>query len=350
MKITQILMGGVLLGAIFSTSFASDLIDFQMKDQFDRNHLAGDYRGKPLMLLGGDRAGNEYRRIWENAITDSLRVTPDQLTALRVADLRGVPFFLKGFVKSKFPQTDPRHHILMDWRGVFAQAYQFEDEHANILIFDSMGRLVHQTAVTELDSAQLRPILNTLQTLMEDDTMPAEYEIATLGAGCFWCVEAVFQRLEGVQKVVSGYSGGHVKNPTYRAVCSGTTGHAEVVQITFDPAIISFEQILDVFWKTHDPTTLNRQGNDVGTQYRSVIFYHNETQKAIAEASKAKMESSGYYVSPIVTEITPFEAFYEAEDYHQNYYNLNGNQPYCRIVIDPKVKKLEDQFQELLKD
>ncbi|RMH71940.1 MAG: peptide-methionine (S)-S-oxide reductase [Gemmatimonadetes bacterium] len=185
---------------------------------------------------------------------------------------------------------------------------------------------------------------------MEDDTMPAEYEIATLGAGCFWCVEAVFQRLEGVQKVVSGYSGGHVKNPTYRAVCSGTTGHAEVVQITFDPAIISFEQILDVFWKTHDPTTLNRQGNDVGTQYRSVIFYHNETQKAIAEASKAKMESSGYYVSPIVTEITPFEAFYEAEDYHQNYYNLNGNQPYCRIVIDPKVKKLEDQFQELLKD
>lgn len=176
-----------------------------------------------------------------------------------------------------------------------------------------------------------------------------ELEMATLGAGCFWCVEAVFQRLEGVQTVVSGYTGGHVENPTYKAVCSGTTGHAEVAQITFDPKIISFEEILEVFWVTHDPTTLNRQGNDVGTQYRSVIYYHHEAQKAIAEASKKAADASGLWPNPIVTEITALGTFYEAEDYHQNYFNENPNQPYCTYVVNPKVQKFKQVFHEKLK-
>lgn len=180
--------------------------------------------------------------------------------------------------------------------------------------------------------------------------MSNKLEKATLGGGCFWCTEAVFQDLKGVHKVVSGYAGGQVENPTYHQVCTGRTGHAEVVQITFDPEIISFEDLLYVFWRTHDPTTLNRQGADVGTQYRSVIFYHTEEQKALAEKSQAETDASGLWHNPIVTEISPFTKFYEAETYHQNYFNQNAYQPYCRAVIDPKVRKFRKEFQTKLKD
>ncbi len=173
-------------------------------------------------------------------------------------------------------------------------------------------------------------------------------ELITLGAGCFWCVEAVFQNLKGVEKVVSGYSGGHIKNPAYREVCNGVTGHAEVCQLTFDPTLISVEEILQVFWETHDPTTLNRQGNDVGTQYRSAIFYHNEQQKQIAEQYKEELNKSGAFKSPIVTEITPFTNFYKAEDYHQNYYNQHGEESYCQYVVRPKVEKFKKLFKNKL--
>src|SRR6056297_1682435 len=172
---------------------------------------------------------------------------------------------------------------------------------------------------------------------------------ATLAAGCFWCVEAVFQNLKGVEKVVSGYSGGHVKNPSYKEVCNGTTGHAEAIQLQYNSSVISFEQILDVFWKTHDPTTLNRQGPDIGTQYRSVIFYHNDEQKRIAEESKNQKNRSGYFNKPIVTAIEPYKNFFVAEENHQNFYKNNPNQPYCRFRIDPKIDKLQKQFNDLLK-
>jgi peptide-methionine (S)-S-oxide reductase len=174
-------------------------------------------------------------------------------------------------------------------------------------------------------------------------------ETATLGGGCFWCVEAVYQDLKGVHSVVSGYAGGTVKNPTYQQVCTEATGHAEVVQITFDPEIIAFEDILYIFWRTHDPTTLNRQGADVGTQYRSAIFYHDEKQKSVAEKSKTETDASGLWKQPIVTEIVPFEEFFEAEDYHQNFYRNNPYQPYCRVVIDPKVEKFRKDFGDRLK-
>ncbi len=176
-----------------------------------------------------------------------------------------------------------------------------------------------------------------------------KFELATFGAGCFWCTEAVFQRVNGVEKVQSGYMGGKVKNPTYREVTSGLTGHAEVAQITFNPAIISFDELLEIFWATHDPTTLNRQGADVGTQYRSAVFYHNESQKQLSEGYKQKLNASGAFDRPIVTEITPASTFYIAEDYHQNYYNLNGNAPYCTYVIQPKLDKFKKVFQEKLK-
>jgi peptide-methionine (S)-S-oxide reductase len=169
-------------------------------------------------------------------------------------------------------------------------------------------------------------------------------ELATFGAGCFWCVEAVFQEIKGVSSVVSGYAGGHVENPTYEQVVTGTTGHAEVTQIQFDPEQLSFEELLEVFFGTHDPTTLNRQGNDVGTQYRSVIFYHNEEQKETAEKVKARIDSSNTWNDPIVTEIVPFTKFFKAEDYHQNYYRNNPSQAYCRYVIRPKLDKLERTF------
>jgi len=169
-------------------------------------------------------------------------------------------------------------------------------------------------------------------------------EIITFGSGCFWCTEAVFQQLKGVTSVVSGYAGGHVENPSYEQVTTGRTGHAEVCQIQFDSEQISFEDLLEVFFNTHDPTTLNRQGNDVGTQYRSVIFYHNEEQKKIAERVKEELDKSGTWKNPVVTEIVPFEKFYKAEDYHQNYYRNNPNQGYCRLVIAPKLTKFEKVF------
>ena len=172
---------------------------------------------------------------------------------------------------------------------------------------------------------------------------------ATFGNGCFWCTEAVFQRLKGVKTVVSGYSGGSVKNPTYRQVCTGTTGHAEAIQITYDPKEISYEDLLAVFWHTHDPTTKDRQGNDVGTQYRSVIFYHSDEQKQLAEENKKKLDESGLFRAPIVTEIVPSTEFYRAEDYHQNYYNQNSGQPYCRAMIGPKLEKLKKVFKDKLK-
>jgi peptide-methionine (S)-S-oxide reductase len=174
-------------------------------------------------------------------------------------------------------------------------------------------------------------------------------EIATFGAGCFWCVEAVFQRLNGVEKVVSGYCGGTVENPTYKQICTGTTGHAEVCQVVYDKTKVSYAELLEVFWQTHDPTTLNRQGNDVGTQYRSAIFYHNEEQKTLAEKYKKELDASGAFNKPIVTEITPIPTFYSAEDYHQNYYNQNQNQGYCMFVIVPKIEKLKKVFANKLK-
>jgi peptide-methionine (S)-S-oxide reductase len=179
--------------------------------------------------------------------------------------------------------------------------------------------------------------------------MSVDSEVATFGAGCFWCTEAVFLNVKGVTKVESGYSGGTAKNPSYREVCTGQTGHAEVTQITFDPTVISFEGMLEVFWNTHDPTTLNRQGADEGTQYRSVVFYHSEEQKKVAETYKKQLEASHVFKSPIVTEISPFATFYGAEDYHQNYYALNPNQGYCQYVIRPKVEKFKKQFASKLK-
>jgi peptide-methionine (S)-S-oxide reductase len=170
--------------------------------------------------------------------------------------------------------------------------------------------------------------------------MDDKSEIATLANGCFWCSEAIFKRLKGVKSVLPGYSGGIVKNPSYNQVCTGKTGHAESIQIEFDPKVIPFEKILDIFWHTHDPTTLNRQGNDVGTQYRSAIFYHNQEQKEIAEKSKEELEKEGLYKDSAVTEITPFGNFYVAEDYHKNYYENHQDAPYCNFIIDPKLHKL----------
>jgi len=167
-----------------------------------------------------------------------------------------------------------------------------------------------------------------------------EIQKATFGAGCFWCVEAVFERLDGVVDVIPGYSGGHKKNPTYREICTGTTGHAEVAQITFDTEIITFNDLLNMFWKSHDPTTRNKQGNDIGTQYRSAIFYHNNEQKTIAKESKNKVDNSNVFLNPVVTEITKLDKFWPAEDYHNNYYNNNMDQPYCRVIIKPKLDKL----------
>ena len=177
----------------------------------------------------------------------------------------------------------------------------------------------------------------------------AELETATLAAGCFWCVEAVFDDLNGVEDVVSGYSGGNTVHPTYRQVCDGNTGHAEVAEIRFDPSVISFKDILRVFFSVHDPTTLNRQGNDVGTQYRSAVFYHNEDQKRDAEEVIKEVTDEGVYDRPIVTEVVPFEKFWPAEDYHQEYFLNNPNQPYCTAVVAPKVKKFRQKFADRLK-
>jgi peptide-methionine (S)-S-oxide reductase len=172
-------------------------------------------------------------------------------------------------------------------------------------------------------------------------------QIATFGGGCFWCVEAVVQRLKGVEKVVSGYTAGKTKNPTYREICTGNSGHAEVVQVTFDPEVISYEDLVTIFMTSHDPTTLNQQGADRGTQYRSIILYNDDEQKAIAE--KVLENVKGYYSDPIVTELVPLDVFYDAEKYHQDYYNNNSYAGYCRIVIDPKIKKLRDMYADKLK-
>jgi peptide-methionine (S)-S-oxide reductase len=176
-----------------------------------------------------------------------------------------------------------------------------------------------------------------------------KYQLATFGMGCFWCTEAIFQELKGVIKVTPGYAGGHKENPTYEEVCEGNTGHTEVTQIVFDPTQISYAELLEVFFKVHDPTTLNRQGNDVGYQYRSVIFYHNEEQKKLAEYYKQKLNEEKVYDNPIVTAIEPFTNFYPAENYHKNYYKLNSNKPYCQLVIKPKVEKFEKIFRDKLK-
>lgn len=172
---------------------------------------------------------------------------------------------------------------------------------------------------------------------------------ATFGAGCFWCTEAIFSRLDGVVSVVPGYSGGTTSNPTYEEVCTGMTGHAEVCQITFDPRRISYDELLEVFWKTHDPTTPNRQGNDVGTQYRSVIFYHDEHQRQRAEYYKRKLDESGIFPAPIVTEIVSFERFYPAEEYHHRYFERNPTKAYCALVIRPKIEKFEQVFRDKLR-
>lgn len=182
----------------------------------------------------------------------------------------------------------------------------------------------------------------TTKTTMTTDT-------ATFGAGCFWCVEAVFQRLDGVLSVQSGYMGGTIDNPTYKQVCTGSTGHAEVCQIVYNPSVVRYEDLLQVFWEVHDPTTLNRQGNDVGTQYRSAVFYHNPEQKSIAEQYKNVLSESKTWSNPIVTEITSASTFYPAEDYHNNYFNQNGNEPYCAFVVRPKVEKFEKLFKDKLK-
>ncbi len=183
---------------------------------------------------------------------------------------------------------------------------------------------------------------------MKSET-PSQLDTATFAAGCFWCVEAIFERLEGVHAVNSGYAGGHVANPTYKEVCTGATGHAEVAQIHFDPSVISYADLLEAFFSSHDPTTLNRQGNDVGTQYRSAIFTHDDEQKKLAEKYRAELDASKTFSDPIVTEITTLDAFYPAEDYHQNYFNENADQPYCQFVIRPKLDKFTKQFKDKLK-
>jgi peptide-methionine (S)-S-oxide reductase len=193
---------------------------------------------------------------------------------------------------------------------------------------------------------------NTKKIKKETKTMTtatANLDTATFGTGCFWCTEAIFQQLNGVEKVTSGYSGGQVKNPTYREVCSGTTGHAECLNIVYDTTKITFDELLEVFWQVHDPTTLNRQGADVGTQYRSVVFYHDEQQKARVEKYKAALDKSGAWDKPVVTTLEKFELFYPAEDYHQNYYINNTEQGYCQFVIRPKLEKFEKVFKDKLK-
>ncbi|VTU00072.1 peptide methionine sulfoxide reductase : Peptide methionine sulfoxide reductase MsrA OS=Cytophaga hutchinsonii (strain ATCC 33406 / NCIMB 9469) GN=msrA PE=3 SV=1: PMSR [Gemmataceae bacterium] len=210
-------------------------------------------------------------------------------------------------------------------------------------LFGSLFALRSEFTVPEnfpvLDAAEIGP----------DAPPTGGTELATFGSGCFWCTEAVFQQLKGVTKVVSGYSGGSEKNPTYEQVCSGRTGHAEVIQVTFDPAVVSYPELLEVFWRSHDPTTRNRQGNDVGPQYRSVVFTHSDRQRQLAELYKQKIDAAQVFPRPLVTEIEPFTAFYPAEAYHQNYFADNPRQPYCRAIIGPKVEKLKAVFATKLK-
>jgi peptide-methionine (S)-S-oxide reductase len=204
-------------------------------------------------------------------------------------------------------------------------------------------------ANNENPNKTMNSLTNVAATAAEPVAGSVKTDTATFGTGCFWCTEAVFQQLEGVLKVTSGYSGGHVANPSYEEVCSKTTGHAEVIQVVYDPAKISFDELLEVFWQTHDPTTLNRQGNDVGPQYRSVVFYHGDEQRKKAEHYKVELDKSGAFGSPIVTAVEPFKNFYAAENYHQNYFNNNGSEPYCYYVIRPKVEKFQKVFKSKLR-
>lgn len=210
-----------------------------------------------------------------------------------------------------------------------------------LLSLSACGQNVENKRIKPMESKNEGKSMNVINNKTTDTV--------TFGAGCFWCVEAVFQQLKGVKSVESGYSGGETDNPTYKEVCTGETGHAEVAQIVYDPKVISFPELLEAFWGSHDPTTLNRQGADQGTQYRSVIFYHDQEQKELAEKYKKELDASGAFRGPIVTEIAPFTKFYKAEDYHQNYYNLNGNAPYCQFVIAPKLEKFKKVFKDKLK-
>jgi peptide-methionine (S)-S-oxide reductase len=195
----------------------------------------------------------------------------------------------------------------------------------------------------------VRQVIPKAPLNLSGQTTMAQQEVATLAGGCFWCLEAVYLDLRGVEKVVSGYAGGHVPNPTYREVCSGLTGHAEVVQVTFDPAVVSYRELLQIFFTIHDPTTLNRQGADVGTQYRSAIFYHDDAQKATAEAVMAEVTAEKIWPNPLVTELAPLAKFYPAEEYHQDYFARNPSQPYCQVVVAPKVSKFRKQYVGMLK-
>jgi peptide-methionine (S)-S-oxide reductase len=195
-----------------------------------------------------------------------------------------------------------------------------------------------------------RLTMNETPTVLEPAEAPPGLAKATFGAGCFWCTEAVFKDLKGVVMVVPGYSGGSLKHPTYSQVCSGTTGHAEAIQVTYDPTVVSYDALLEVFWQTHDPTTQDRQGNDIGTQYRSVIFWHTDHQRELAERYLHKLDASGAFAAPIVTQIVPFTEFYRAEQYHLNYYAQNSGQPYCRMVIRPKLEKMKKVFRDKLKE
>jgi peptide-methionine (S)-S-oxide reductase len=203
--------------------------------------------------------------------------------------------------------------------------------------------------ITMVSCGQKKSPQTNVSSMSVNPTSSVSLALATFGSGCFWCTEAIFLQIRGVEKVESGYSGGKVKNPTYKEVCSGLTGHAEVIQVSYDPKVVSYEELLEIFWKTHDPTTLNKQGADEGTQYRSVIYYHDDEQKKAAVFYKEKLDKSGAFNNPIVTEISPYTVFYKAEDYHQNYYNLNGSAPYCSYVIQPKVEKFKKVFAEKLK-
>ena len=216
----------------------------------------------------------------------------------------------------------------------------------NVLI---TGLIIFLTSVTGYSCKEVKSTKIESEKSEMDSTQDMNLEKATFGGGCFWCTEAIYERVEGVHSVVSGYAGGTVKNPTYKQVCDGTTGHAEVTQITYDPKVVSYDELLEIFFKTHDPTTLNRQGADIGTQYRSVIFYHNDEQKQKAEYYKSELNKSGAWDNPVVTEISPLINFYSAEDYHQDYYANNPNQGYCAFVIGPKVEKFEKVFKNKLK-
>jgi len=208
--------------------------------------------------------------------------------------------------------------------------------------------LVHLISCAQIEKKH--KMTHTLSSENRESQAPSQTHTATFANGCFWCTEAIFEQLDGVVSATSGYTDGHVTNPTYKQVCSGETGHAECLQIVYDPKKISFDELLEVFWETHDPTTLNRQGADVGTQYRSGIYYHNDEQKQKAEKYKAELDKSGAFDKPIVTEIKPFSAFYAAEDYHQQYFDNNeGSNPYCTIVIRPKVDKFRKVFKDKLK-